>query len=196
MPQYAYTSIKYFGFKALLPTHLMIKNYSRKKSPEKLSVFLQEIDPDSPLKSLINQVEQRNQLQATLYGAFEAIGFGSFASEITIGSIEDGGEVKLLTPFGTIASKLKNKLPTLLNYLREAGYPFKGIAIKVLPAIPSNKFLNQPQIPVQEIPTQELSPAFIKAWTELANSLDVDTPLGQSVKRLLETTKRSIKASP
>jgi hypothetical protein len=73
---------------------------------------------NSPLRDVFNTLKERSKYQTTLSQAMDAIGFNHFSHEVFIGEINDQGKIRLFIHHASIVSKLKNKLPSLLNYFQ------------------------------------------------------------------------------
>ncbi len=157
-----------------------------KKSSEAFEVgkLLDPDSSDSPISHIFDQIQKRNQLQITLNDALSQMGLGQFAEEVFIGEITLMGEVKLITHRAGIVSKLKNKLPSLLNFLRESGFPLKSIQLKVSPKPTSVPTLNKD---TKEVLTPFISkPSHKSAWTDLLQDIDHHSPVHQAVKNLIK----------
>jgi hypothetical protein len=141
---------------------------------------------DSPVAHIFSEIQNRKQLQETLMQALRKMGLEQFAHEIALGEVTLEGEIKLITQKAGILTKLKNKLPSLLNYFRESGFPLKAINLKVSPRSTSVE-LSKNVVPEVFSPTP-LSPSQIKAWETLLSETDRDSPVYGAVKNLLKKT--------
>jgi len=158
------------------------------KSPKTLEIG-QLFDPnasDSPVAHIFIEIQKRKQLQDVLAQALAKMGLAQFANEISLGEITLEGEIKLITQKAGILTKLKNKLPSLLNYFRESGFPLKAIQLKVSPRSTSVE-LNENMIPEVFTPVP-LNASQIKAWQTLLSEIDPDSPVYEAVQNLLKNT--------
>ena len=145
--------------------------------------FFKENSNSPALNNLINQVEQRQHLQACLYEALESVNLGNLASEIEPGVISGSGELKLQVSQGVIGAKLKQRLPSLANYLRQSGWEIKSLSVKVTPGLvisSKTKTLYTPNMSVK-VMTQSGK----QAWENLAKALPEDSKLLDAIKNLI-----------
>jgi len=139
---------------------------------------------DGPVAHIFSEIQNRKRLQDTLMQALGKMGLEQFAHEIALGEVTLEGEIKLITQKAGILTKLKNKLPSLLNYFRESGFPLKAINLKVSPRLTT---VEQSANMTPEVfsPTL-LTPTQIKAWERLLSETDRDSPVYEAVKNLLK----------
>lgn len=106
-----------------------------KKSNEIKGVidFIQDTPQASPLKNVIQKVENRHKLMAALYEALEFAKLGKFADQLEPGNIDESKTLVLQVQHGAIAAKLQQRLPTVLRYLADNGWNIQSLRIKVLP---------------------------------------------------------------
>ena len=112
------------------------------------------------------------------------MGLGQYSNEISLGEINEKNEIKLIAQKAAIISKLKNKLPSLLNFFRESGFPLKGIHLKVTPKAASIQ-LSRNTAEIELIP-MTAGKTSKKAWEDLLHDLEIDSPVHQAVKALLK----------
>jgi hypothetical protein len=154
------------------------------KDPIDLGSFFIPKTPDSPIKSILAELDARQKIEKTLELALQKMGLEQFAKDISIGEINDQMEINLLAQKATIITKLKNKLPSLLNFFRESGFPLRGIHLKVSPRLqPALKITSSHELTL--VPMNQSS-ANKKAWTELMEDLDEDSPVRGAVHNLLK----------
>jgi hypothetical protein len=146
--------------------------------------FFQSESLDSPVSHLLQDIKQRTSLQITLTEALHKMGLGQFSHEISLGEINEKDEIKLIAQKAAIISKLKNKLPSLLNFFRESGFPLKGIHLKVTPKAISVAL--SPSTSAIELIPITIGNTSKKAWQDLLNDLEIDSPVHQAVKELLK----------
>jgi hypothetical protein len=146
--------------------------------------FFQSETIDSPVAHLLQDIKQRKNLQITLTEALNKMGLGQYSNEISLGEINEKNEIKLIAQKAAIISKLKNKLPSLLNFFRESGFPLKGIHLKVTPKAASIQ-LSRNTAEIELIP-MTAGKTSKKAWEDLLHDLEIDSPVHQAVKALLK----------
>jgi hypothetical protein len=138
----------------------------------------------SPISHIFEGVQKRSELHLVLAQALGKMDLVQYASEISLGEITIEGEIKLITHKAVLMSKLKNKLPSLLNYFRESGYPLKAIHLKVSPKLsPVATPINDPYLNNSPLPVSASSK---EAWGKLLLDVDEDSPVYQEVKKLLK----------
>ena len=146
--------------------------------------FFQSESVDSPVAHLLNDIKQRSSLQLTLTEALHKMGLGQYSHEISLGEINEKNEIRLIAQKAAIISKLKNKLPSLLNFFRESGFPLKGIHLKVTPKATSIELSpNTAEIALIPMTAGKTSK---KAWQDLLNDLEIGSPVHQAVQSLLK----------
>jgi hypothetical protein len=104
-----------------------------KKNSEALEIA-KLFDPsasDGPITHIFDEIQKRYELQLVLVEALGKLDLIQYAQEISLGEITIEGEIKLMTQKAVLVSKLKNKLPSLLNYFRESGFPLKAIQLQL-----------------------------------------------------------------
>jgi hypothetical protein len=138
---------------------------------------------ESPISSILTELEEREKLNKILHLAMKKMGLEQFSTDIAIGEINDHREINLLAKKATVITKLKNKLPSLLNFFRESGYPLVGIHLKVSPKLSSTLVSTSIEPPLEAIITSDRSK---KAWEDLEKNLELDSPLRKAVKNLLK----------
>jgi len=157
-----------------------------KKNTEALEIA-KLFDPsasEGPITHIFDEIQKRSQLQLVLVEALGKMDLVQYAPEISLGEITIEGEIKLLTQKAGLVSKLKNKLPSLLNYFRESGFPLKAIHLKVSPKLTSiasskdDAYLHRDPL--------EASSSSKEAWQKLLKEMDEESPVYQEVKKLLK----------
>jgi hypothetical protein len=157
-----------------------------KKNTEALEIA-KLFDPsasEGPITHIFDEIQKRNALQLVLVQALGKMDLVQYAPEISLGEITIEGEIKLMTQKAVLVSKLKNKLPSLLNYFRESGFPLKAIHLKVSPKLTpiatskDDTYLHHPPL--------EVSHSSKEAWQKLLKEMDEDSPVFKEVKKLLK----------
>jgi hypothetical protein len=153
------------------------------KDPIEIGSFFEQTIEDSPISAILQELGHRSKLQNTLFLALEKLGLSQFSQDILLGEINAAGEINLIAHKASVITKLKNKLPSLLNFFRESGFPLKGVHLKVSPKLAPNYLpqspLESPLEPISKNPSNKL------AWEELCKDLDQDSPVRKAVKNLL-----------
>jgi len=157
-----------------------------KKNTEALEIA-KLFDPsasEGPITHIFDEIQKRYELQLVLVEALGKMDLVQYAPEISLGEITIEGEIKLITQKAVLVSKLKNKLPSLLNYFRESGFPLKAIHLKVSPKLTSiatskdDAYLHRNPL--------EASASSKEAWQKLLKEMDEESPVYQEVKKLLK----------
>lgn len=150
--------------------------------------FFKENSNSPALNKLVNQVEQRQHLQACLYEALESVNLGNLAQEIEPGVISPNGELKLQVSQGAVGAKLKQRLPSLATYLRKSGWEIQTLTVRVTPGLSISsraRILN-----TQNMSAKVMTESGKNAWANLAKSLPQDSKLLDSIKQLLEKVSK------
>ena len=157
-----------------------------KKNSEALEIA-KLFDPsasEGPITHIFDEIQKRYELQLVLVEALGKMDLVQYAPEISLGEITIEGEIKLMTQKAVLVSKLKNKLPSLLNYFRESGFPLKAIHLRVSPKLKpiatskDDAYLHHAPL--------EVSTSSKDAWQKLLKDIDEDSPVYQEVKKLLK----------
>jgi hypothetical protein len=139
---------------------------------------------EGPITHIFDEIQKRYQLQLVLVEALGKMDLVQYASEVSLGEITIEGEIKLMTQKAVLVSKLKNKLPSLLNYFRESGFPLKAIHLKVSPKL-SPITTSKDDAYLHQAPL-EVSSSSKEAWQKLLKEIDEDSPVYQEIKNLLK----------
>jgi hypothetical protein len=159
-------------------------NFKKAQEPIEISQLLSENSKDNPFLHLTNEIHKRKQLEIILGKALQQLGLEQFIAHISLGEVSLDGEIKLITQKAGVVSKLKNKLPSLLHYFRESGFPLKIIHLKVSP--------KPTQVDVSQNPARsEITPILFnqehkQAWQKLLEDIDPQSPVYSAVKQLLD----------
>lgn len=164
------------------------KNQKKSNKINGVVDFFKENSNSPALNSLISQVEQRQHLQACLYEALESVNLGNLASEIEPGVISSVGNLTLQVSQGAIGAKLKQRLPTLGAYLRQAGWEIKTLNVKVTPGLiisSKTRLVNNPNMS-EKVMTQIGK----KSWENLAKTLPQESKLLDAIKKLIKAVSK------
>ena len=158
-------------------------HFKKSRDPIEISELLDENSADNPISHLFNAVHKRNQLEFVLHEALQKLDLGQLMDHISLGEISPDGDIKLITQKAGVLSKLKNKLPSLLHYFRESGFPLKAIHLKVSPK-PTSIDVSVHSERIESVPIQ-FSAQHQESWEKLLNELDKNSPAFMAVKKLL-----------
>jgi len=141
------------------------------------------IEQDSPLGHILQKAENNLQLQGAFAVCLNKNGLEKAIDLIKIGGFsENSGELKLYTNNAAVATRLQQKLPSILLNLQEQGWAIQFLTIKQSP----KELSITPQ--KAHLP-QEKSPVFTenarKSWEKLLLSLNEDSGLKTAIKNLL-----------
>lgn len=142
------------------------------------------IEENTPLASLIQQVENNQHLQRALALSLNKNGLEMAIPHVKLGGFsEETGELKLFALNPAVASRLQQKIPSILFKLQEQGWPVQIITIKQSPGgvgiSPENNVLSPESRPVFSEKAQN-------SWKELLPTLEEGSSLRVAVEKLLK----------
>jgi len=146
--------------------------------------FIQEAPSSSSLKHLVENVEQRKKLMACLYEALESVKLGQFTSQLEPGTIEPSGVLTLQVQHSAVATKLHQRLPSILRYLSQHGWDIQTLKIKVLPTS-TQPTQNSGKLQQSES-KRALSASAKVSLNRLAQNLPEDSATLDAVKKLIQ----------
>jgi hypothetical protein len=142
------------------------------------------IEENTPLANLLQQVENNQHLNRALALSLNKNGLEMAIPHIKLGGFsEEIGELKLFALNSAVASRLQQKLPSILFKLQEQGWPVQIIIIKQSPGgvgISSEKADLPPE------PRPIFSEKAQKSWEKLPPTLEEGSPLRVAVEKLLK----------
>jgi len=142
------------------------------------------IEENTPLASLLQQVENNKHLNRALALSLNKNGLEMTIPHVKLGGFsEEIGELKLFALNSAVASRLQQKLPSILFKLQEQGWPVQIIIIKQSPGgvgISSEKDVLPPE------PRLIFSEKAQKSWEKLLPTLEEGSPLRIAVEKLLK----------
>ena len=94
-------------------------------------------------------------------------------------------ELFLLVSSASIATRLQQVLPSLINELGKLGLSCNTIKVRIKPAAPAWEVKPRPDTQKREKP-KGLNAAAKKSWEDLLSKLDPDSSLRKAVERLLQ----------
>ena len=154
---------------------------SRKHTAHDWTDFLRESDG---LRGIFAKTEDLAKLKTVVNSALLKLELGHFSSKIEAGwrsGTQD--ELFLLVASATIATRLQQLLPSLINELTKSGLPCKAIKVKVKPAAPTWEV--KPRQEAREKP-KGLNETAKKSWESLLEKLGPDSGLRSSIEKLLK----------
>ncbi len=141
------------------------------------------IEENSPLGEILQKAENSLHLQQALRLSLNKNGLEKAVDLVKIGGFSEGnGELKIYTNHSAVATRLQQKLPSILLNLQEQGWAVQFLTIKQSPkelSIDSVKNANYSEKPPVFTETAQ------KSWAALLDQLDGDSPLKVAIKNLL-----------
>jgi len=141
------------------------------------------IEENSPLGQILQKAENSLHLQQALRLSLNKNGLEKAVDLVKVGSFsESNGELKIYTNHSAVATRLQQKLPSILLNLQEQGWAVQFLTIKQSPkelSIDSAKTTHSTEKPPVFTETAQ------KSWATLLDQLDGDSPLKTAVKNLL-----------
>ena len=141
------------------------------------------IEENSPLGEILQKAENSLHLQQALRLSLNKNGLEKAVDLVKVGSFsESNGELKIYTNHSAVATRLQQKLPSILLNLQEQGWAVQFLTIKQSPkelSIDSPKLANNAEKPPIFTETAQ------KSWAKLLDQLDGDSPLKTAIKNLL-----------
>ena len=154
---------------------------SRKHKAHDWMDYLRESDG---LGEILAKTEDLAKLKKTINSALIKLDLGHLSSKIEAGwrsGTQD--ELFLLVGSASIATRLQQILPSLINELAKSGLPCKAIKVRVKPAPPAWEV--KPRQNQREKP-KGLNEVAKKSWESLLEQLGPDSGLRSSVEKLLK----------
>jgi len=154
---------------------------SRKHTAHDWMDYLRESDG---LGRILAKTEDLAKLKTIINSALIKLELGHLSSKIEAGwrsGAQD--ELFLLVGSATIASRLQQILPSLINELAKSGLPCKTIKVRLKPAPPSWEV--KPRLDTREKP-KGLNEVAKKSWESLLEKLGPDSGLRSSIEKLLK----------
>ena len=154
---------------------------SRKHKAHDWMDYLRESDG---LGEILAKTEDLAKLKKTINSALIKLDLGHLSSKIEAGwrsGTQD--ELFLLVGSASIATRLQQILPSLINELAKSGLPCKAIKVRVQPAPPAWEV--KPRLEPREKP-KGLNEIAKKSWESLLEKLSPDSGLRSSIEKLLK----------
>jgi hypothetical protein len=154
---------------------------SRKHTAHDWMDYLRESDG---LGGILAKTEDLAKLKATIDSALTKLDLGHLSSKIEAGwRSGTPDELFLLVGSATIATRLQQVLPSLINELARSGLRCKAIKVRVKPAQPAWEV--KPRLETLEKP-KGLNEVAKKSWESLLEKLGPDSGLRSSIEKLLK----------
>ena len=154
---------------------------SRKHKAHDWLDYLRESDG---LGGILAKTEDLAKLKITLNSALTKLDLGHLSSKMEAGWRSGSqDELFLLVNSASIATRLQQILPSLINELAKSGLTCKTIKVRVKPAPPAWEV--KPRQDQREKP-KGLNEAAKKSWESLLEKLGPDSGLRSSIERLLK----------
>jgi hypothetical protein len=155
---------------------------SRKHTAHDWLDYLRESDG---LGGILAKTEDLAKLKAVINLALAKFDLEHFSSKIEAGWRSGSqDELFLLVGSASIATRLQQILPSLINELANSGVPCKAIKVRVKPSPPAWEI--KPRLEAQKATPKGLNEAAKKSWESLLEKLGPDSGLRSSVEKLLK----------
>jgi hypothetical protein len=139
----------------------------------------------------VNRILARTEdlvlLKACLQKCLKSLELGHFGSKIEpVWASNKPTELLLMVPNATIAARLQQSLPSLINELGKNSLNCSAIKVSLKPALPQSEWAVQPRAPAREKP-KGLNPIARSAWLDLLSKLEPESELSKAVEHLLQS---------
>lgn len=159
----------------------------RKKTAHDWLDYLRESDG---LGGILAKTEDLAKLKSILSQALAKLDLEHLNSKIEAGWRSGGqNELFLLVNSASIAARLQQVLPSLINELSKLGLTCSAIKVRVKPATQAWEVKPRSGSPKREKP-KGLNPIAKQSWEDLLNKLDPDSSLRKAVEKLLQNKPR------
>jgi hypothetical protein len=138
------------------------------------------------LGGILAKTEDLAKVKSQLVRALTALELGQFSQKIQAGWRQgEQNELYLLVSNASIASRLQQVLPSLINELAKNGILCKTIKIQVMPQKSSWNIQARAEAKMLRKPTG-LNSIARSSWQDLLEKLDPDSSLREAVEKLLQ----------
>ena len=139
------------------------------------------------INSILARTEDLAKLKACLQHCLKTLELGHFGSKVEpVWASGKPTELLLMVPNATIAARLQQSLPSLINELAKNGQKCTAIKVSLKPALPLSEWAVQPRAPAREKP-KGLNPVARSAWLDLLSKLEPESDLSKAVQHLLQS---------
>ena len=143
------------------------------------------------INGILARTEDLAKLKACLQHCLKTLELGHFGSKVEpVWASSKPTELLLMVPNATIAARLQQSLPSLINELAKNGQNCSAIKVSLKPALPQSEWAIQPRAPAREKP-KGLNPVARSAWLDLLSKLEPESDLSKAVQHLLQSKTRS-----
>ncbi len=137
------------------------------------------------LGGILAKTEDLAKLKSTIHIALTNLELGHLSPKIEAGWRSGSqDELFLLVNSASIASRLQQILPSLINELAKYGLPCSGIKVRVKPAPPAWEV--KPRTNAHRERPKGLNEVAKKSWESLLERLGPDSGLRSSIEKLLK----------
>ena len=139
------------------------------------------------INGILARTEDLAKLKACLQRCLKTLELAHFSSKVEpVWVSGKPTELLLMVPNATIAARLQQSLPSLINELGKNGLNCKAIKVSLKPALPQSEWVVQPRAPGREKP-KGLNPVARSAWLDLLSKLEPESDLSKAVQHLLQS---------
>jgi len=139
------------------------------------------------IHGILARIEDLAKLKTCLQHCLKTLELGHFGSKVEpVWASGKHAELLLMVPNATIAARLQQSLPSLINELAKNGLNCSAIKVSLKPALPQSEWVIQPRAPAREKP-KGLNPIARSAWLDLLNRLEPESDLSKAVQHLLQS---------
>ena len=152
--------------------------------------WLDYLRESNGLGGILARTEDLAKLKVALGKALDKLGLGHIQSKMEAGWQSSGkDELFLLVSSASIATRLQQILPSLINELSQLGIPCAAIKVKIKPAPAQWEIKRQPEAQKLEKP-KGFNAIAKKSWEDLLEKLAPDSELRKTVERLLQNKSK------
>ena len=139
------------------------------------------------INGILARTEDLAKLKACLQHCLKTLELGHFGSKVEpVWASSKPTELLLMVPNATIAARLQQSLPSLINELANNGQNCSAIKVSLKPALPQSEWAIKPRPPAREKP-KGLNPVARSAWLDLLSKLEPESDLSKAVQHLLQS---------
>jgi hypothetical protein len=139
------------------------------------------------INGILARTEDLAKLKASLQHCLKTLELAHFGSKIEpVWVSGKPTELLLMVPNATIAARLQQSLPSLINELGKSGLNCTAIKVSLKPALPQSEWAVQPRASAREKP-KGLNPVARAAWLDLLSKLEPESELRKAVQHLLQS---------
>ena len=155
---------------------------SRKRTAHDWMDYLRESDGHG---GILAKTEDLAKLKTIINSALTRLELGHLSSKIEAGWRSGSqDELFLLVNSASIATRLQQILPSLINELEKSGLSCKAVKVRVKPAPPAWEV--KPHVDARRERPKGLNEVAKKSWESLLEKLGPDSGLRSSIEKLLK----------